>query len=355
MKNTFNIIILIISLLVLNCEKNSNPVLSHGETCEGPNGAISSSGRWQEFNTSNSCLPDNTIRCLEVDHNNNLWVGTDNGLVFYDGIKWIIYNTNNSGLPSNVILSLASDSDTIWVGMGGALVKFDGRSWIVYDSSNSPLGNTFHSEEIGFTILTLKVDSKHNIWAGTNYYGLYKFDNTNWTVYYPTYETPISSSSISTIDIDAQDIVWIGHFEPAGIDKFDGKNWVNYTPDNSPLPDLYINDIQIDKVNVKWFATSFGLARFDDTSWDVYETTNSAIEYEILFSIAPDSKNNLWIGTFSGALLTQNNSGWSTFYINDATEPAKPYNTINCVKVDHDDNKWLGTYSGVYKFNEEGI
>ncbi len=95
------IIILIISSFALNCTKHSDPISSNGETCEEGNGTVSSSGKWQEFNTSNSCLPSNTIRCLEVDHNKNLWIGTDNGLVFYDGTKWIIYNTSNSSIPAN--------------------------------------------------------------------------------------------------------------------------------------------------------------------------------------------------------------------------------------------------------------
>lgn len=347
------ILIIIFSLIVLSCEKHYNPVSSVGEVCESSNGIVSSSGRWQEFNTSNSCLPSNTIRCLEVDQKNNLWIGTDNGLVFYDGIKWIIYNTSNCKIPFDVILSIACEDNTVWVGGGGALAKFDGRNWTVYNSANSLLGNP--PEIIGLTILSLKIDSKHNIWAGTNYYGLYKFDKTNWTRYVPTFETPISSASIASIDIDFQDVVWIGHFEQGGVDRFDGSNWTNYTPENSLLPYWDITNVHVDKMNVKWFATPFGLAGFDDINWVVYDTTSPGIQDEIIYAITSDNKNNIWVGTFSGALLTKNNSEWSAYYINDANEPAKPYNTLNCVKVDRYDNKWLGTFNGLYKFNENGI
>ena len=137
-------LIFFILFLITGCKKNENPISSNGEICEGKNGTLSASGRWQEFNTTNSCLPSNTIRCLEVDNNNNLWIGTDNGLVFYDGTRWIIYNTSNSGIPANGVWSIACEGDTIWVGFSndGGLAKFDGNRWITYNSKNSPLGKT---------------------------------------------------------------------------------------------------------------------------------------------------------------------------------------------------------------------
>lgn len=86
--NSF-LIVLILILFTFSCTKHNNPISSNGEVCEGGNGTISLSGRWQEFNTSNSCLPSNTIRSLEIDYNNNLWIGTDLGVVFIiNSVQW---------------------------------------------------------------------------------------------------------------------------------------------------------------------------------------------------------------------------------------------------------------------------
>lgn len=361
MKHLRGIIALTLSLFALSCGKNGkNPISSNGEICEGQNGALSSSGRWQEFNTSNSCLPHNTIRCLAIDHRNTVWIGTDEGLVSYTGAQWTIYTTENSGIPSNGVWSLACEEDTIWVGLGndGGLAKFDGRRWTIYNSTNSPFGEILAlpgSGPLELYITTLAIDSKHNVWIGTNAEGLYKFDKFNWTRYYPTFETPIGSPAIRSIDADGQGIVWIGHAEPVGVDRFDGSSWTNYTPANSPLPYWSISDIHVDKMNVKWFATPFGLAGFDDTSWTGNDTSNSTISGENIYTIFSDSRNNLWLGAFSGVLFTNKNSEWTAYYMKDASESAQPYNTINCVVVDRDDNKWLGTYNGLYKFNENGL
>lgn len=339
-------------LIAIEC--SDNPISSNGESCTEQNGDTSSSKRWLKFNISNSCLLSNSIHCLEIDKNKNLWIGTDEGLVFYDGTKWIIYNKSNSKIPENVILSITSEQNIIWLGMKNNIVKFDGKNWAIYNSNNSPIKNAGDHGQIDPVITSLKVDTRQQLWAGTNYYGLYKFDNTNWYVYYPNYNTPISSPSIRSIDIDSQDIVWIGHAEPAGVDRFDGITWINYSPENSSLPSWYVNCVHVDKNDNIWFGTNFGLAEFDGEIWNIYDNTNSNILDEI-FSITSDSKNNLWIGTFSGTLLARKQNNWIAFYLNDISEPEIPYNTITCVITDQSDNKWIGTYKGLFKFNENGL
>ena len=43
------------------------------------------------YDESNSPLPNNTIRCLLVDRENVLWVGTDHGLAKFDNGVWEIF------------------------------------------------------------------------------------------------------------------------------------------------------------------------------------------------------------------------------------------------------------------------
>ncbi|KAB2840515.1 MAG: hypothetical protein F9K45_08925, partial [Melioribacteraceae bacterium] len=64
------------------------------------------------YNYSNSSLPANNIWSLALDSKNNLWIGTGNGLVKYDGTNWELIE-----LPIEIktIFRLAVDSnDKIW-------------------------------------------------------------------------------------------------------------------------------------------------------------------------------------------------------------------------------------------------
>ena len=104
---------------------------------------------WTFFNTANSPLPENSVRCIASTPNGTVWIGTDYGLAAYDGSSWTVYNTMNSGIPDNSIRSLLIDGNVIWVGtfMGG-LARFDGTTWNIY--------NTIREIESSFR--TLKTD-----------------------------------------------------------------------------------------------------------------------------------------------------------------------------------------------------
>jgi ligand-binding sensor domain-containing protein len=66
------------------------------------------------------------IRCIEIDHSDNIWIGKDfNGLIklatgwteetIFDSVK--VYNTSNSGLPNDWIYSIAlDDMGNKWIG-----------------------------------------------------------------------------------------------------------------------------------------------------------------------------------------------------------------------------------------------
>ena len=78
--------------------------------------------------------------CISKDKNNNIWIGTNSGIVKFDGTNFTTYNTSNSSLPSNSINDIAVDSNNIlWIATSKGLTKYDGNNWTVFNSSNSPL------------------------------------------------------------------------------------------------------------------------------------------------------------------------------------------------------------------------
>ena len=58
------------------------------------------STEWIVYDTLNSGLPSNVINSIAIDSNGIKWIGTNKGLVKYNGIIWTVYNTSNSGLPT---------------------------------------------------------------------------------------------------------------------------------------------------------------------------------------------------------------------------------------------------------------
>jgi len=75
--------------------------------------------------------------------------------------EWIVYNLDNSGLPSSVVLCLAFDAPgNIWIGTYyGGLAKFDGENWTVYNTDNSGLPHDL--------VYSPAIDEQGNKWIGT--------------------------------------------------------------------------------------------------------------------------------------------------------------------------------------------
>lgn len=105
--------------------------------------------KWTVFNVSNSPLPNNYVGVFfEQIHKNgqkSLWIGTyGGGLVNYqeDINKWTIFNSENSLLHNDYIISIKNidllKRQTLWVGTSNGLAFFDLdlEKWIISSDKN---------------------------------------------------------------------------------------------------------------------------------------------------------------------------------------------------------------------------
>ena len=69
-------------------------------------------------------LPQNFVYCLAQDDRGYLWIGTGEGLVRYDGLRFITY-TRNDSLASDFVHSLFVDhTGVLWVGHGNGTLSY---------------------------------------------------------------------------------------------------------------------------------------------------------------------------------------------------------------------------------------
>ena len=88
-------------------------------------------------------LPQNSVVALAQTPDNYLWLGTEEGLVRFDGVLFSVFNRNNTPqIGSNLVLALLVDHQgTLWIGTGGGgLVQFkDGRFKAFTDATDYPM------------------------------------------------------------------------------------------------------------------------------------------------------------------------------------------------------------------------
>jgi hypothetical protein len=98
---------------------------------------------WELFTTFNSDIPSDNIRDLRLQYYSinkwYLWIATDNGLSRFDGVRFKNYNTNNSGIPSNDVYSIELDKlNHKWIGTSDGLVYWDNIRWAVWNNLTNP-------------------------------------------------------------------------------------------------------------------------------------------------------------------------------------------------------------------------
>ena len=125
---------------------------------------------------------------------------------------------------------------------------------------------------------------------------------TAQTYYFDTYgAVEGASSKIYCLLQDHNQNVWLG--TPAGVSKFDGKYFENFTSEDGLAPQA-VRTIFQDKNNTIWFGHAGGrISVLKDNIFFTFEKLDSLIKGNIT-SIFQDSNSNIWITTqSSGAYI----------------------------------------------------
>ncbi len=288
------------------------------------------------------------IDAFVIDHQGNVWIGTDSRLVRLDGENWTHYRASNSGLPDDYVTALAIDEQgSVWIGSGQyaeskGLAKFDGESWDVYNKDNSDLPNNW--------IRHLAISRQGNLWVWTDGSEFVKFDGENWTAYKKS-EFAVTGGAVADLVVDSEENLWIA-MEPPWIDwngvarslaKFDGESWTAYSTSNSGLPSNSLTALTIDGEDNIWIGTRGGLAKLDWLNWTRYNKDNSGLQSNEIRALATNERGSLWIGTWGGGLARFDGESWTVY---DEDDSGLPDNHVTALEIDEQGNIWIGTFRG---------
>lgn len=102
---------------------------------------------WIVFDETNSGMPASggidDFPDLAMDQNGGIWMASYSGLIYYSGQIFTVYNTSNSDLPSNSVNVVEVDSaNNVWAGTDNGLVK------IVLENPNGLNATNFEKTEV---------------------------------------------------------------------------------------------------------------------------------------------------------------------------------------------------------------
>ena len=240
-----------------------------------------------------------SFRVLEIveDHAGNLWFGTCQGLIKYDGNEFTTFS-QKEGLPGEdaEIWALAMDKNgLIWVGSMGGVSHFDGVQFKPFSLPDSKVEKPKYmlSNQLVFKIIE---DKNGTMWFATDGNGIFKYNNGNFT--HLTTENGLVDNNTADIVEDRQGNIWMGTFY-GGVSKFDGKTYTNFTQDGMIAGTETYNFYEDSQGNIWFTAEGYGVYRYDGNSFKQF-TTQNGLTSNVTLSILEDNKGQIWFGSWQG-------------------------------------------------------
>ena len=185
---------------------------------------------------------------------------------------WNLYNTKTCDIAGNNIAALAADNKGIWVGTYQGLSRLSNGQWQDYAEYNEKLKDQ--------SINCMMTDRRGVVWIGTDDYGVIEFDGRRWTEY-STETKRLKMKFVKEITQDKDGTYWIG-VTLGGLISYDGHTWEKYTPEDCGLLSDFILDLAVDRANRKWITTNQGISVFNDRRWVNYTVDNSDLPDNIV-------------------------------------------------------------------------
>jgi signal transduction histidine kinase/ligand-binding sensor domain-containing protein len=314
--------------------------------------------------------PNLRINCLLPIENQELWVGTNKGLLLWNGTE-----LTRTGVPaslSNVeVLSIVRDRDSnIWIGTNQTFVRIaEGKA-----SSSAQ-----SAESTGDPVTALFEDREGNLWIG----GVQHIECLRDSAFV-TYSLP-DLESAGALLVDSEDSTWIAPIE-GGLWSLKGGTYrtvtaagiahdVVYSISSTRPGDLWLGRQQgglthlqsVQRIlSSKTYTHADGLA--EDSVYAVLEgrdgtiwagtltggvsalknghftnyTTANGLASNTVSSIAESPEGTVWFGTPNG-LSEMSASGWRTYQAADGL----PSQDIDSLFVDSSGVLWIGTGEGL--------
>ena len=340
-------------------------------------------------------LPQNSINAIANTEDEFLWLGTQEGLVRFDGLEFKVFNrSNQDAFSSDDIRVLTLDPrGVLWIGTrDGGLVRYrdgvfsDGNvdetldkaritsiqpsregthTWVgtsnhgVWKVSN---GEAEQVSSLPSDAITSLVESNDGVlWIGTRDSGLLRLQRGDVIVY--STSTGFDFEDITALAVDNRSgILWVGTRD-RGVFSIKGEEIQQYSRETG-LPSDNVLSLYVDNIGSIWVGTDqAGLARITFSSsgsdiasdYPVFKTTYMDSERgfsgDVVKSIYSDPMGNMWVGTDGGGLNLLREGKFLTYTSYEGLVD----DFVFSIHEDVSGDVWFSTQKGVSRLSDGEI
>jgi len=282
------------------------------------------------FSHADLRVPDRKINCLLPVGNRELWIGTDNGVVRWNGTE-----LNGAGLSRLLertqALAMTRDREAnVWIGTANGLLRINAGGISSLDK---------HPGRVG-AVTALFEDREGNLWAG-GAGGIERFRDSVFLTY------PASASARSEGDgplyMDDASRIW---FAPAGGGLFRRKGARIERVTAAGLGNDVVYSISGGKGEV-WIGRQRGgltRLRYKGGSFTAETYTQSeGLAQNSVYAVHQSRDGGVWAGTLSGGLSNFKGGKFTTY----TTANGLASNTVTAILESSDGTMWFATPNGL--------
>ena len=284
-------------------------------------------------------LPQNTVQALAQTKDGFLWLGTEAGLVRFDGVEFQTYDRNSvPALPGSDIRRLLVARDgALWIGTGAGLARWkDGASRTFTTQDGLPDNGIRTIEETQDGNLLVWTEQGSARMSGDRFVPVMNVgtspraaltspgENSGAIVF----EAQMPNGVQVTADRSALKIMQ--GKKPAGISTL--------LAVGKELPGSRIQAVFADRENALWIGTNAGLVRWVNGKMERFPVTDPLATASIL-TLMEDREGNLWVGTETSGLEILRDQRFHTLDTRDGLTSDR----ITTVVEDRSGTLWAGT------------
>ena len=335
-------------------------------------------GHWGRDNG----LPSTSIQRLLQTTDGYLWLGTQDGLVRYDGRDFEPFDSKNTpAIGNNHVQALLETRDgALWfTTLGGGVVRYhhdefrawtssdglssdvvrelledrDGELWIGTDEGlDRMVDGRFESwdlrESLGDSVVSkLFEDSAGRLWVASRNGGVCVF--ADGACQAPPLPEGLELSHVRAFHQADDGSLWIGT-EGEGLVHIQGDSFTRITTQEG-LTCVEVTDLLEDHDGNLWIGTRRnGLARMGPGGPETYGV-DDGLSFPHVTSLLEDREGNLWIGTYAGGLNSLREAAFVTYGTRDGLTTEVALSLLE----DRLGYVWVGTMQGLFRMHGEQV
>ena len=286
-------------------------------------------------------LPDKGAYSLLVTRDGTLWIGTFSGLASWDGARLTRYPE----LDGNFVTSMLEDRQgTVWAGVLGS--KSDTPTGQLCAMRSGHAQCFLNEGAFGSFVWGLSEDGSGTLWAGAES-GLWQWKPGTATRY------PMPKMRISDL-AKGDDGRLLISVNSAGLQQFNGDKVESYPLRAATDPKKVLRDRDVDSNKLLrdrdgglWIGTvQRGLIHVHNGRADVF-TKSDGLSGDIVMSLFEDHEGNIWVAT-TGGLDRFRELPATTISVKQGLSS----DVISGVVASADGSIWVGTYAGLTKWKD---